>query len=75
MQEEEEKEAADAAPNGEGADEGFVCAVCYEEFDEHNCYPLETCDHVFHNDCLQQFLNNEISNSKFPIHCPDAGCK
>ncbi len=55
--------------------EQFKCEVCYEGFDEDNIFPLFSCEHIFHNACLEQFLKIEIKDSKFPLRCPDINCK
>lgn len=53
----------------------FICQVCYEGFEEDNIFPLTSCEHVFHNECLGMFLHGEIKDSKFPLKCPDVQCK
>ena len=37
--------------------------------------PMQLCEHIFHNECLQSYLKTQISESKFPLHCPDMTCK
>jgi len=37
-------------------------------------YSLE-CKHIFHSGCLEEYFNIEINERKFPIKCPEDGCK
>jgi hypothetical protein len=37
--------------------------------------PLDSCDHVFHEDCLKEYLEMKIQNKDDVILCPDAKCK
>jgi hypothetical protein len=37
-------------------EDDFACPICFEEYEEKNIMPLDSCDHVFHEDCLQEYL-------------------
>ena len=54
--------------------EEFRCGVCFEEYDEGNIYPLISCEHIFHNECLAQYLNTKIKDGILEIKCPEQKC-
>lgn len=31
---------------------------------------MKNCDHIFHQECIEPYLKNEIAEWKFPIKCP-----
>lgn len=54
----------------------FNCKICLDGFgDENSIFPLQLCEHVFHKDCLGEYLRTEIKEAKLPIFCPDPKCK
>eukprot|EP00347_Sterkiella_histriomuscorum_P001452 403371984 len=76
LQEEEEQERNNLLKQkDEHIDENFKCPVCFDGYDEENILPLTSCDHVFHRECLQIYLNGEIQESKFPLKCPENACQ
>ena len=54
-----------------------TCKICLEPLVLSDQYPidLETCDHVFHEECIKQFIISKVDDSKFPIVCPEPKCK
>lgn len=52
------------------ANQDFVCRICLDGFNEENVFPLSTCEHIFHTECLQQYLNGEIDSGKYPFKVP-----
>lgn len=48
--------------------------MCLEDFNEENVFPLGSCDHIFHDECLEIYLKGEIAESKFPLKCPEIKC-
>jgi len=40
---------------------------------EEKFWPL-SCGHMFHRDCIEEYLKNLITEKKFPIKCPSDGC-
>ncbi len=38
----------------------FDCEVCMEPFQESNTFPLSNCEHIFHNQCVKNYLKAEI---------------
>lgn len=54
----------------------FNCKICIEQFEDDNgIFPLQLCEHVFHRECLSEFLRGQIKEAKLPIICPDPKCK
>ena len=46
------------------------------EYDEgEEMFPLQTCEHVFHTDCIRQYFESQVNDSLFPLKCPDVNCK
>ena len=39
-----------------------VCSVCLEEFKEDDILKKLNCEHIFHKDCLEPWLNNNNRN-------------
>ena len=38
-------------------------------------FPLMSCEHVFHKSCLAGFFGAQVSESRFPLCCPEINCK
>jgi hypothetical protein len=54
--------------------EGHECKICMDTV-ERDAYLLENCEHVFHKECVHNYLKTEIENSKCPLVCPIPECK
>ena len=54
----------------EEEEELFKCPVCFEDYEEDNIHPLESCDHVFHEDCLRDYLAQKIQDRAHKFPCP-----
>jgi hypothetical protein len=53
--EEDNKGQVEAAyPKAE--EKAFNCDVCYTAFDQYNTFPLENCEHVYHKECMRNYL-------------------
>jgi Ring finger domain len=50
----------------------FECEVCYEGFNDQNVFPLANCEHVYHQECMKNFLKAEIEGNKCPLVCMNA---
>lgn len=37
--------------------------------------PLRQCEHIFHQECMIEYLTIQIDTRHFPIVCPEASCK
>jgi len=70
---EEEKQLEEIKKEREAEEEQeFNCKICFEVFEEENeIMPLQLCEHIFHQECMIQYLKSKIEDSKFPIFCPD----
>ncbi|KAL4467983.1 hypothetical protein ABPG72_015853 [Tetrahymena utriculariae] len=71
LQEEEEQDIN--MKNNE--DDDIECPICMCELYTESVLALENCDHVFHKECLLEYLKNKIQDRKAQILCPDEKCK
>lgn len=47
------------------AETDFSCSVCYEPFDgQYENIPLTQCEHIFHKECLQEYIESRIDELK-----------
>ena len=53
----------------------FTCKICLETLADNEVIPLTGCEHVFHGECIKQFIQSQVDDSKFPIICPEVKCK
>ena len=53
----------------------FTCKICLETLADNEVIPLTGCEHVFHGECIKQFIQSQVDDSKFPIICPEIKCK
>jgi ariadne-1 len=72
--EDEEEREARVREHGDKDEEAFICQICFEGFTEESVFPLSSCDHVFHEDCLAAFLRQALAEARLPLRCPEAGC-
>ena len=47
---------------------------CLETLADNELIPLRGCEHVFHAECIKQFIQSQVDDSKFPIICPEEKC-
>ena len=33
------------------------------------------CEHLFHQECLANYLKTQIADASFPLNCPNPACK
>mmetsp|Transcript_28050 Transcript_28050/g.24767 ORF Transcript_28050/g.24767 Transcript_28050/m.24767 type:complete len:216 (+) Transcript_28050:883-1530(+) len=52
-----------------------VCEICTDPLYQREFKPIESCNHVFHEDCIVEFLRVKIDEKSIPIRCPASGCK
>ena len=52
-----------------------VCSVCFDVLVNDKFRPLESCEHIYHDTCLAEFVKMKIDERKFPIVCPSEDCK
>lgn len=55
-------------------EDAMKCPVCFEEYADDNIFPLSTCEHVFHEDCLKYYLEAKIKEQAPKVPCPQDGC-
>ncbi|TNV77477.1 hypothetical protein FGO68_gene1463 [Halteria grandinella] len=47
------------------------CQICRSNVIEgEQNHIMNNCDHIFHQECIEPYLKNEIAEWKFPIKCP-----
>ena len=51
------------------------CAICTEAIQPMDYLPLDTCGHMFHPACVNEYLITLITQRKFPLTCPLPTCK
>ncbi len=51
------------------------CAICLDDLYATKFKPLEKCSHVFHEECMKEYLQAKIDEKGFPIICPELECK
>ena len=51
----------------------FCCPICLDN-EYFNLLKLK-CDHIFHKDCITNYVQSEINNKKHHILCPLENCK
>ena len=44
------------------------CSICVKELEESACVSLDVCNHIFHSECLDTWLNSALYRSNI---CPD----
>lgn len=49
--------------------------ICLELLTEKEVIPLNNCEHVFHSECLAEYVKARVSEMKFPVVCPQPQCK
>jgi hypothetical protein len=53
------------------------CEICtaplYDEGLE--LTPLDGCTHVYHEDCMRQYLKASLESDRLTIKCPEEGCQ
>ena len=37
--------------------------------------PLEKCEHIFHKECLYEYIKDKINNRQINFKCPNEDCK
>ena len=67
----EEEEENDSTTNLTNSDENLKqCRLCYNDFETSGFYKLSCCTHKFCINCLQTYLNYQITESRISISCP-----
>ena len=56
-------------------DKPVNCSICLDDLYSSSFKPLERCPHVFHEECMKEYLKAKIDEKGFPIRCPELECK
>jgi len=67
-EEEKQRDQQDEAMEGD-------CPICLDSLFSQAVFPLSNCGHLFHIDCLETYVIEEIKKRTFPIKCPNPDCK
>ena len=51
------------------------CPICLEPLFSLQTLPFKNCIDIFHVECLDNYIKEEIEKRAFPIHCPNPECK
>ncbi|TNV81178.1 hypothetical protein FGO68_gene322 [Halteria grandinella] len=51
------------------------CKICLMDIEQQDAFPLTQCGHMYHFECIQQYLQSQIKDRKYPILCPIKECK
>ncbi|KAL4439318.1 hypothetical protein ABPG74_016981 [Tetrahymena malaccensis] len=51
----------------------YVCKLCYDSTDSEEFFFAE-CNHIFHQQCIAQYLNDQISQENISLKCPHTDC-
>lgn len=74
--EEEEKQRRENIKNMEVEEEAKnICSICFDQLLSQDIIPFINCPHVFHLECLGNYLKEGIEARRFPIKCPAEGCR
>ena len=71
LMDEEQKEKEKIADDQIKAD----CPICLDSLFSQEVFPLSNCTHLFHVECLETYIIEEIKKRSFPIKCPHPDCK
>jgi len=52
-----------------------TCQICLDDLYSQKFKPLEKCPHVYHEDCIKEYIKMKIDEKGFPITCPAPDCK
>lgn len=73
---EESKEQEQRRRNLEQIDkERYQCAICLDNIEEKDLFPLYNCGDIFHPECLKSYFESQIEQRVVPLHCPSVSCK
>lgn len=57
------------------SNDNIECPICIFEIAKNNLFNSLACNHKFCRDCIKEYLNEEIKNSRvISIKCPNKGC-
>ncbi|EAR81871.2 IBR domain protein, partial (macronuclear) [Tetrahymena thermophila SB210] len=51
----------------------YMCNICFDQTESEQFYYLD-CNHVSHQQCLENYLKKQINSDNFWIQCPHTDC-
>jgi len=69
LQEEDKKEAENRRIIKEEKNRA-KCKICYDLIDYQESYYMDSCEDIFHDECIKNFVHTNFENGKIPIKCP-----
>jgi hypothetical protein len=55
-------------------DGGLTCSICYMGYDDGFPFPLTACGCIFHKECLEDYVDNALTEMNLKMVCPQDGC-
>lgn len=46
------------------------CAICLEKLHNRSCIFMDNCKHIYHYDCIENYIENLNNSCKNEFHCP-----
>ena len=74
LEEEEKKQAEIRRLNKEEKNKAN-CDICLDEIADADLFPLDKCGHIYHSACMEKYLGTQVKDRKYPLKCPNEGCK
>jgi hypothetical protein len=74
---EEDNAAAEARRAAKEIEQGndMSCVICYMPFEEdYDNITMRACEHIFHKECLAEYVKTSIVDMKQKVLCPEASC-
>ena len=59
----------------ESIDDSTKCSLCRESLALKTLGKIETCEHIFHQECVNEYLNQKVDEKSYHIRCPKKNCE
>ena len=46
------------------------CTICNDNFDNKKKLSIIKCSHIFHKDCLDEYIKDNNNNNEVKLNCP-----
>lgn len=46
------------------------CAICLEKLNDRSCIYMDKCKHIYHYDCIENYIDNLNHSYKNEFRCP-----
>lgn len=54
----------------------YSCKICLDVIESSvDMHLMDTCSHIFHVSCLEEYFISKYTEKNFPITCPEFSCK